>query len=61
MIDENLPVRSAALRVAILLCAVCTLDAAAAFLLPNPRIWCGAVIPSLMLFTPFVVWRWKKK
>lgn len=54
-------VRSAALRVAILLCVVGILDAAAAFLLPNPRIWCAAVIPSLMLFTPFVVWRWKKK
>ncbi len=61
MIDENMPVRSAALRVATLLCVVGILDGAAAFLLPNPRIWCGAVIPSLMLFTPFVVWRWNSK
>jgi len=61
MIDENMPVRTAALRVGALLCAVAILDAAAAFLLPHPRIWCGAVIPSLMFFTPFVLWRCNKK
>jgi hypothetical protein len=61
MIDVNMPARSAALRLAILLCLVCALDAAAAFLLPHPRIWCAAVIPSLMLLSPFVLWRWEKK
>lgn len=61
MFDVNMPARSAALRLAILLGVVCALDAAAALLLPNPRIWCAAVIPSLMLFSPFVLWRWKKQ
>ena len=57
---ESIPMRSAALRVAILLFVTVALDFAAGFFLTNPRIWCGVVIPSLMLFAPFVVWRWKK-
>jgi hypothetical protein len=50
-----LPLRSAALRMAILLCFVCALDIAAVFLTAKPRLWC-ALIPALLpILTPAAI------
>jgi hypothetical protein len=47
--------RTAAIRMAILLCLVVALDAAAALLIAKPQVWC-AVIPGLILvFLPVVL------
>jgi hypothetical protein len=52
---QTVPVRSAAIRMAILLISVCALAVAAVFLAPNPRLWC-AIIPALIpLLTPVVL------
>ena len=50
-----LPTRLMARRMAFLMCSVVALDAAAAFLIAKPRLWC-AIIPALIpLFTPAVI------
>jgi hypothetical protein len=52
---QILPVRSCALRMAILLCLVVALDVAAVFLTAKPQLWC-AVIPALIpIFTPAAI------
>jgi hypothetical protein len=52
--------RTAAIRMAILLCTVAAIDAAAALLIPNPRLWC-AVIPALIpIFTPAVLFSFRR-
>jgi hypothetical protein len=52
---QILPLRSAAIRMAILFCLVCALDIAAVFLTAKPRLWC-ALIPTLIpIFTPAVI------
>jgi len=49
------PFRSAALRMAVVLCFVVALDVAAVFLTAKPQVWC-AVIPALIpLLTPAVI------
>jgi hypothetical protein len=48
--------RTAAIRMAILLCAI---DVAAALLIAKPRLWC-AVIPALIpIFTPAVIFSFR--
>jgi hypothetical protein len=50
-----LPVRTCALRMAILLCSVVAIDGAAALLTAKPQIWC-AVIPALIpILTPAAI------
>jgi hypothetical protein len=44
---QILPLRSAARRMAILLCLVCALDIAASLLTAKPQLWC-AIIPALI-------------
>jgi hypothetical protein len=52
---QILPLRSAALRMAILLFVVCALDVAAVFLTARPQVWC-AVIPALIpILTPAAI------
>ena len=52
---QILPVRSCALRMALLLVSVAALDAAIAFLVAKPQIWC-AVIPAIIpIFTPLTI------
>jgi hypothetical protein len=47
--------RTAAIRMAILLCVVVAMDAAAALLIAKPRFWC-MVIPILIpIFIPVVL------
>jgi hypothetical protein len=51
------PVPSCAKRMAILLCVVAAIDAAAAWLIPKPQVWC-AIIPVLIpIFTPVAIYR----
>jgi hypothetical protein len=57
---QILPVRSCALRMAILLVSVAALDVAAAFLIAKPQIWC-AVIPALIpILTPVAILDFKQ-
>jgi hypothetical protein len=50
-----LPLRTAALRMGILLCFVCALDVAAVFLTAKPQLWC-ALIPALIpILTPAAI------
>jgi hypothetical protein len=52
---QMLPIPSAARRMAVLLCFVVALDAAAALLAAKPLLWC-ALIPALIpLLTPAVI------
>jgi hypothetical protein len=52
--------RTAAIRMAILLLAVCAIDIAAALLIAKPRVWC-AVIPALIpIFTPAAIFSFRK-
>jgi hypothetical protein len=49
------PVASCAKRMAVLLCVVAALDAAAAWFIAKPVLWC-AMIPALIpLLTPAVI------
>ena len=49
---RDIPARTAAIRMGILLFSVCALDAVVALAVPHPRLWC-AVIPGLIpLLTP---------
>ncbi len=58
---QVLPFRSAAIRMAILICMVVAIDGAAACLLARPAHWC-AVIPALIpLFTPAVIFSFRSK
>jgi hypothetical protein len=51
------PVPSCAKRMAVLLCVVAAIDAAAALLIPKPQVWC-AIIPALLpLFTPLAIYK----
>jgi hypothetical protein len=50
-----LPIRTCAVRMAILLCSVAAIDVAAAFLTAKPQAWC-AVIPALIpILTPAAI------
>ena len=52
--------RTPAIRMAILLGVVCAIDVAAALLIPKPRVWC-AVIPALIpIFTPAVIFSFRR-
>jgi hypothetical protein len=52
---RDIPARTAAIRMGILLVSVCALDAAVAFLVPHPRLWC-AIIPGLIpVLTPVLL------
>jgi hypothetical protein len=52
---RTLPLPVSARRMAILLIVVVAIDAAAALLIPNPRLWC-ALIPALIpALTPFAI------
>lgn len=52
---QVLPVRTTALRMAILITCVCSLDIAAVFLISKPLLWC-AMIPLLVpILTPAVI------
>ena len=54
-----LPVRSCAIRMAVLLCGVAALDVAAASLIAKPQLWC-AIIPALIpLFTPAAIFSFR--
>jgi hypothetical protein len=58
---HTLPTRLVAIRMAILLCLVGTIDVAAVFLTAKPRVWC-AVIPVLIpLFTPAAMFSFRAK
>jgi len=58
---QILPVRSAAIRIAILICVVAAIDIAAACLIAEPARWC-AVIPGLIpLFTPAAIFSFRAK
>jgi hypothetical protein len=51
------PVPSCAKRMAVLLCAVAAIDAAAALLIPKPQLWC-AIIPALIpILTPVAIYQ----
>jgi hypothetical protein len=52
---QMVPTRTAAIRMAILLCVVGALDIAAVFLTSHPRLW-SALIPALVpMLTPVVI------
>jgi hypothetical protein len=58
---QVLPLRSAAIRMAILLCVVVLIDGVAALLIAKPARWC-AVIPGLIpLFTPLAIFSFRSK
>ncbi len=50
-----LPLRSAAKRMAILMCAVCAMDVAAVFLTAKPQLWCARIPALIPLLTPAVI------
>jgi hypothetical protein len=50
-----LPVRSCAIRMAILLFAVAALDAAAALLVAKPQLWCARIPALIPLLTPLTI------
>jgi hypothetical protein len=52
---ELLPVRSCAIRMAILILVVVALDVAAAFLIAKPVLWCARIPALIPLFTPAVI------
>jgi|HubBroStandDraft_1064217.scaffolds.fasta_scaffold505457_2 hypothetical protein len=52
---QILPVRSCAIRMAILLCVVVTLDAAAALFIAKPLLWCATIPALIPLLTPAVI------
>jgi hypothetical protein len=49
------PVRSCALRMAILLCSVVALDVAAALLTAKPQLWCAIIPAAIPILTPAVI------
>jgi len=49
------PVRSCALRMAILLCSVAALDVAAALFAAKPQLWCAVIPAFIPLLTPAVI------
>jgi hypothetical protein len=52
---QILPFRSAVKRMAILLCVVVALDAAAALFIARPVLWCATIPALLPVLTPFVI------
>jgi hypothetical protein len=52
---QVLPFRSAAKRMAFLLCAVCAIDIAAVFLTAKPQLWCARIPGLIPLLTPAVI------
>jgi hypothetical protein len=52
---EILPVRSCAIRMAVLIGVVVALDAAAALLIARPLLWCARIPALIPLFTPWVI------
>jgi hypothetical protein len=52
---QILPVRSCALRMAILLCSVAALDVAAAFLIAKPIFWCAVIPAAIPILTPVAI------
>ena len=56
---QVLPLRSCAIRMAILICLVGAIDAAAAFLIAKPLLWC-AIIPAIIpILTPAAIFSWR--
>jgi hypothetical protein len=55
------PVRTAAIRMAILMCLVCALDIAGALLIAKPRLWCPLIPTLIPLFTPAVIFSHRTK
>jgi len=54
-----LPVRTCAVRMAILLCSVMAIDGAAALLTAKPQFWC-AIIPALIpVLTPAAIFSYR--
>jgi hypothetical protein len=52
---QTLPFPTSARRMAFLICLVVAIDAAAAFLIAKPQVWC-ALIPLLIpLFSPVAI------
>jgi hypothetical protein len=49
---RDIPARTAAMRMGILLVSVCALDAAVALLVPHPRLWCAIISGLIPLLTP---------
>ena len=58
---QLVPVRTAVIRTAILLCVVVALDAAAALFIAKPVLWCARIPTLIPLFTPFVLMTWRGK
>ena len=52
---QVLPVRSCAIRMAILLFAVAALDVAAALLIARPLLWCARIPALIPLLTPLAI------
>jgi len=54
-----LPFRSAAKRMAILMCAVCVIDIAAVFLTAKPVLWCARIPGLIPLLTPAAIFSFR--
>jgi hypothetical protein len=52
---HTVPVPVAARRMAILLCSVAAIDAAVAFFLQHPKVWCALIPVLIPLLTPAVL------
>jgi hypothetical protein len=50
-----LSTRSCAQRMAILLCVVCAIDVAAAFISAKPQLWCALIPVLIPIFTPAAI------
>ena len=46
---------------AILLCLVCALDVAAAFLIAKPLLWCALIPVLIPIFTPAVIFSYRAR
>jgi hypothetical protein len=52
---QILPLRSSAIRMAVLILVVAALDVAAACLIAKPLLWCARIPALIPLFTPAVI------
>jgi hypothetical protein len=50
-----LPVPTCARRMAVLICVVGAIDAAAAFLIAKPQLWCALIPILILIFTPVAI------
>ena len=58
---QTLPFRSAAIRMAILICLVAGIDLAAASLFAKPARWCAAIPGLIPLLTPAAIFSLRSK